>query len=107
MDRLLAAAAGPPAANTRHALGQAISGILAAVVALADPERLIIGGSWGSHPVILDLISTATARLPRHTPIRAAELTTEASLAGARLEALSRLRSAIITTAHRAQTQAP
>ena len=56
----------PQAATTRHALGQAISGVLAAVVALADPELIIIGGSWGSHPVILDTISTATARLPRH-----------------------------------------
>jgi predicted NBD/HSP70 family sugar kinase len=109
VDRLLATAAGPgpQAATTRHALGQAISGVLAAVVALADPELIIISGSWGSHPVILDIISTATARLPRHAPVRAAELTTEPSLAGARLEALNRLRSAIVTTAHRAQTQAP
>ena len=108
VDRLLAAAAGPgPQATTRQALGQAVSGILAAVVALADPELIIIGGSWGSHPVILDMISTAAARLPRHAPVRAAELTTEPSLAGVRLEALNRLRSAIVTTAHRAQSEAP
>ena len=107
--RLLATVAGPgpQAANTRQALGQAISGVLAAVVALADPELIIIGGSWGSHPVILDTISTATARLPRRPPVRAAELTTEPSLAGVRLEALNRLRSAIVTTAHRAPTEAP
>jgi predicted NBD/HSP70 family sugar kinase len=91
----------------RHALGQAISGVLAAVVALADPQLIVIGGSWGSHPVILDTISTATARLPRHTPVRAAELRTEPSLAGARLEALNRLRSAILTNAQRTQTRAP
>jgi predicted NBD/HSP70 family sugar kinase len=107
VGRLLAAAAGPGAgaATTRHALGQAVSGVLAAVLALADPELIIIGGSWGSHPVILDVISTATARLPRPVPIRAAGLTTEPSLAGARLEALDRLRSAIVTTAHRAQAE--
>lgn len=104
VDRLLAVAAGPgaQAAATRRVLGQAIGGVLAAVVALADPELIIIGGPWGSHPVILDLISAATAGLPRHAPVRAAELTTEPSLAGARLEALNRLRSAIVTTAHRA-----
>ena len=104
MDRLLAAAAGPgaKAATTRRALGQAIGGVLAAVVALADPELIIIGGSWGSHPVILDVILTATAPPPRRIPIRAARLTTEPSLAGARLQALDRLRSAIVTTAHRA-----
>ncbi len=74
---------------------------------LADPELIIIGGSWGSHPVILDVISTAAARLPRHAPVRAAELTAGPSLAGVRLEALNRLRSAIVTTAHRAQSEAP
>jgi predicted NBD/HSP70 family sugar kinase len=109
VDRLLATVGGPgpQAAPTRHVLGQAIGGVLAAMVALADPELIVIGGSWGSHPVILDLISAAAARLPRRAPIRAAELTTEPSLAGARLEALNRLRSAIVTAAHRAQVQAP
>ena len=70
VDRLLATAAGPDprAATTRRALGQAISGVLAAVTALADPELIVIGGSWGSHPVILDTISTATARLPGAPP---------------------------------------
>ena len=108
VDRLLAAAAGPgPQPTTCQALGQAVSGVLAAVVALADPELIIIGGSWGSHPVILDMISAAAARLPRHAPVRAAELTAAPSLAGVRLEALNRLRSAIVTTAHRAQSEAP
>jgi predicted NBD/HSP70 family sugar kinase len=109
VDRLLAATAGSgtQATTMRHALGQAISGVLAAVVALADPQLIIIGGSWGSHPVILDTISTATAHLPRHAPVRAAKLTTEPSLTGVRREALNRLRSAILTTAHRGQTQAP
>jgi predicted NBD/HSP70 family sugar kinase len=108
-DRLLATAVGPGtrAAATRRALAQAIGGVLAAVVALADPELIIVGGPWGSHPVILDLVGAAAARLPRHAAVRAAELTTEPSLAGARLEALSRLRSAIVATAHRAQTKAP
>ena len=107
VDRLLAAAAGPgaQAVATRHALGQAISGVLAAVVALADPELIVIGGRWGSHPVILDLITTVTAPLPRHAPVRAAKLTTGPALAGARLEALTRLRSTIVDNAHRARTK--
>jgi predicted NBD/HSP70 family sugar kinase len=101
VDRLLTTATGPDpqAVATRQALGQAASGVLAAVVALADPELIIIGGSWGSHPVILDTISTSTARLPRHVPVRAAQLTVEPSLAGARIDALSRLRSAIVAIA--------
>ena len=101
VDRLLATVGGTGtrATTMRQALGQAISGVLAAVVALADPQLIIVGGSWGSHPTVLDVISTATARLPRRAPVQAAELTTEPALAGARLEALDQLRSAIITGA--------
>lgn len=101
VDRLLATVggAGTRATTMRHALGQAISGVFAAVVALADPELVVVGGPWGSHPTILDVISTATAQLPRRAPVQAAELTTEPSLAGARLEALDQLRSAIVTGA--------
>ncbi len=104
VGRLLAVADGPgtQAAATRRALGQAIGGVLAAVVALADPELVVIGGPWGSHPVILDLISAAAAGHRRHVPVRAAGLTAEPSLAGARLEALGRLRSAIVAAACRA-----
>ena len=52
VERLLTAATSgePRAAATRHTLGQAVGGVLAAVVALTDPELIIIGGSWGSSP---------------------------------------------------------
>ncbi len=98
VERLLRAATGPErqAAATRNALGRAVSGVLAAVVALTDPELIIVGGSWGSRPVILETIATCTARLPRTVPVRAAELTGNPSLAGARTDALRRLRSDII-----------
>jgi predicted NBD/HSP70 family sugar kinase len=91
VDRLLAVDA-----VTQDALGQAISGVLAAIVALADPETIIIGGPWGGNPAVIETIATAFDRLPRHVPIRAAELTVEPSLTGARTAALSRLRAAIV-----------
>ena len=98
--RLLAAATGPePEAGTRRALGRALSGVLTAITALADPELIIVGGPWGSHPAILDAITAATAVLPHQIRVRAAELTSEPSLAGARADALGRLRSSIITAA--------
>jgi predicted NBD/HSP70 family sugar kinase len=102
-DRLLATVSGdqPQAAAVRHALGQAVSGVLAAVVALCDPELIVIGGSWGAHPLILDAITAAFTRLPRHVAVRAAKLRAEPSLAGARTDALSRLRSAIVAAAQR------
>ncbi|MEU5908224.1 ROK family transcriptional regulator [Micromonospora sp. NPDC047467] len=84
-----------PAAGTA-ALGHAVSGVLAAIVALADPRLVLIGGSWGTHPVILDAITTAFDRMPRHVEVRPARLTDEPSLTGARAEALDRLRAAVI-----------
>jgi predicted NBD/HSP70 family sugar kinase len=102
VERLLSVAAGQDAQAvvTRQALGQAISGVLAAIVALTDPGLVIIGGSWGRHPVVMEAISSAFARLPRHVPVRAAELTDQPSLAGARSDAVRRLRSAIVAAAH-------
>jgi predicted NBD/HSP70 family sugar kinase len=87
---------GTRARQTRTALGKAISGVLAAVVALVDPELIVIGGTWGSQPAVLDAISAEFQHLPRHVPIRAAQLTDEPSLAGARGHALCSLRSAIV-----------
>jgi predicted NBD/HSP70 family sugar kinase len=94
VDRLLAAASGP----TLEAVADAISGVLAAIVAITDPETIVIGGPWGSHAAVLDAIAAAFARLPRHVPVRPATLTTEPSLTGARTTALARLRAAVIAT---------
>ncbi len=100
--RLISAVSGaePQAEAARQALGQAISGVLAAVVALSDPELIVIGGSWGADPLSLDAITTAFTRLPRHVAVRAAKLRAESSLAGARADALDRLRLAIVAAVH-------
>lgn len=90
---------GPQAASVGQVLGRAIGGVLAALVALADPEIIVIGGSWGRHPAVLAVVSGAIARLPRQVRVRAAEVTAEPSLAGARTDALDRLRSGIIAAA--------
>jgi predicted NBD/HSP70 family sugar kinase len=101
VDRLLATATGAEAqaGATRQALGRAVSGVLAAVVALTDPEVVVIGGPWGSDPVVLAAITGAAARLPRHVPVRAAALTVEPALAGARADAVERLRATIVRLA--------
>jgi len=106
VERLLSTVAGPDpdAVAMREALGRAISGVLAAVVALTDPELIIIGGSWGRQPIIIEVISSAFKRLPRNVPIRPAQLTEEPSLAGARRHALSRLRSTIVALPHELRT---
>jgi hypothetical protein len=94
----------PRAAATHRTLGLAVSGALAGIAALADPELAIIGGPWGSHPPILDAISAAAQDLHLQVRVRAAALTTEPSLAGARADAIGRLRSGIVAAAHRGHT---
>ncbi len=85
VERLLAA--GPA---TRAALAAAVAGAVAAVVALADPQEIVVGGTWG--PELIADIRGAVARLPRHAPVRAAGLTADPVLAGVRAEAVGRQR---------------
>ncbi len=99
--RLLAGTAGdgPAAASTRNVLAHATAGVLAALIALADPGLVIIGGPWGRQPALLASIATAAAALPRRVLLRPAAVAREPSLAGARAEALRLLRIAIIDAA--------
>ena len=80
-------------------LAQAICGVLAAVVALADPSLVVVGGTWGRHPVVLEAIAAELARHPRHTEVRGAEVTDEPSLVGARYAALERLQTSVVASA--------
>lgn len=79
------------------AVADAVAGVLAAVVALADPSLIVLGGPWGGR--LIDPIRTAFARCRRHVPVRAAALTGEPALAGARAHALRELRAAIVAPA--------
>lgn len=78
-------------------LAEAICGVLAALVALTDPQLVVLGGTWGPHPAVLGAVSAALARQPRTVPIRAARVTTEPALAGARERGVHDLRTAVIS----------
>jgi predicted NBD/HSP70 family sugar kinase len=84
---------------TLQAVARAVAGAIAAIAALADPAEIVLGGPWGSHPVLTAAIAEAAAALPRPVPVRAAAAGTEPSLSGARADALARLRAAIISRA--------
>jgi predicted NBD/HSP70 family sugar kinase len=90
--------------RTRAALAGAVCGVLAAIVAITDPEVIIVGGAWGPHPAVFDAVETEFARQPRQVRLQAARVLTEAPLSGARHEALRALRAAILagpdTTGH-------
>jgi predicted NBD/HSP70 family sugar kinase len=80
--------------RVRTVLAAAISDVLIALVALNDPDLIIIGGDWG--PAVLDSVRSEFDRQPRHVPLRPAAVTTNAPLTGARDHALHELRDAIL-----------
>ena len=88
VDRLLASDAA-----TREAIATGVAGVVAAVVALADPHEVVVGGSWG--PALIDDIEAAVTRLPRGVPVRSPASTAEPVLAGVRTAALERLRESV------------
>jgi predicted NBD/HSP70 family sugar kinase len=77
-------------------LAEAVAGVIAALVALTDPQVVVVGGSWGTHPTVVRAVSERSSRLPRHVPLTSAQVTTEPALTGAREEALRDLRAAIL-----------
>ena len=97
-ERLLRALDGQAA--VREQLARAIAGAIAALIALADPEVVVLGGSWGTHPALQQAIRTHLARLPRSVALRPAAVHDQPALAGARQRAIHQLRDSIITRSH-------
>ncbi|MGI5241897.1 ROK family protein [Dactylosporangium sp. CA-139066] len=86
--------AGAVLAADRRAVGAAVAGVVAAVVALVDPGLVVVGGTWG--PALLGAIEEGVAELARAVPLKPAAVTKEPALAGARRAALERLRAAVV-----------
>lgn len=80
-------------------LARAVSGVLAACVALADPDVVVLSGRWGAEPAFVSTLRDSFARQPRHVPLLPATVTAEAPLVGAREQALRTLRRAIVDRA--------
>jgi predicted NBD/HSP70 family sugar kinase len=89
--------AGDPAEGVLAGLAEAVCGVLAALVALTDPRLVVLGGTWGPHPAVVRAVSATLARQPRPVPVRAARVTAEPPLAGARPRALRDLRTVVLT----------
>jgi len=87
------------AARDASDLARAICGVLAAAVALADPEVVLIGGPWGRDPAVLAAIAREFGRAPRNVAVEAASVEDEPALVGARETALRQLRDAIVAGA--------
>lgn len=78
---------------SHEAVGTAVAGVVAALIALADPEEVVVGGSWG--PALIDAIRAAAGREPRTVPVVATRLSGSPAFAGVRAAALDRLRALV------------
>jgi predicted NBD/HSP70 family sugar kinase len=102
VDRLRRRVADAPRGDaTLAALGAAVSGVLEAVIALADPEVVVVGGAWGREEAFVDELRRRSAGLPRQVPVVPAVIDDEPQLAGARAAALAQLREIVVGTARR------
>lgn len=95
VDALRARIGAPGGDPVLAALARAVGGVLAAVVALADPAFVVVAGAWGADPAVLDALTRELGRLPRPVAVRPPAVTDRPSLAGARGDAVTRLRSVI------------
>lgn len=95
VEALRARVATPEGATVLTVLARAVGGVLAAVVALADPAFVVVAGSWGADPAVLDALTAELRRLPRPVAVRPPSVTDEPSLTGARADAVARLRTMI------------
>ncbi|MHA3701233.1 ROK family transcriptional regulator [Jatrophihabitans sp. YIM 134969] len=74
------------------AVATAVTGVVAAAVGLADPAVVVLGGTWGVVPEVVDAVAGGVAGLARPVPVRAAAVVVEPSLSGARAHAVDALR---------------
>jgi predicted NBD/HSP70 family sugar kinase len=77
------------------ALANAVDGVVTAMVALADPEAVVLGGPWGSAPAFVTAVAERAGRSPRPVAVRAATVSGDAAFAGARAHAVDALRTLI------------
>lgn len=100
VPRLVALADGSSAQSRRTVatLATAVAGVVSAVVALADPAVVVLGGSWATHPAVVAAVRGRVDSSRRPVPVRPAEVP-DAALAGARAQATRSLREQLVRLA--------
>jgi predicted NBD/HSP70 family sugar kinase len=94
VDQLLTALAAD--ARLTRTLAGAISAVLDAAVAFADPAFVVIGGTWGRAPELLTAIRAAVADSSRPVAVSSPLARDTPALAGARAAATAGLREGIV-----------
>ncbi|MEV4732801.1 ROK family transcriptional regulator [Saccharopolyspora sp. NPDC049426] len=75
-------------------LADALRGVVLAMIAFVDPQLVVLGGTWGRDPEVLDALAGGPAA-PREVAYARATLD-EPELAGARAHAIDALRTRIV-----------
>ena len=78
------------------ALARAVGGVLSSVVALCDPELVVLGGPWGGRAEVVAAVRAAAVGIRRPVEVRAAVVTEHAPLSGARTAAIRALGDSIV-----------
>lgn len=97
-----ALAAGHP--DVTEGLVTAICGVLTTVVALIDPQTVVLSGPWGTHPRIVDAVTAWATDQVRPVRVRVSSLADRASLIGARAAAVNALQDTIVGYRNRRAT---
>lgn len=80
-------------------LVHAVTAVLGNCIRLLDPSLIVLGGPWGTHPRVLDLVQDAVTALPAvRTRVELTQVADDAPLAGARLHAAELLLEALAPT---------
>jgi predicted NBD/HSP70 family sugar kinase len=79
------------------AIAKAITGVISAIVALTNPSSVVLAGSWGTDPRLVDAVRDSVAEGARPVAIEPAREPAAASLAGARAATLDQLHHLITT----------
>ncbi|MFC8501091.1 ROK family transcriptional regulator [Pedococcus sp. NPDC057267] len=97
VDRLLDVVHGGGAGGERalRALAVAVSDVVSALVALTDPQEVVLGGSWGGDRAIVEAVRDRVGDAKRPAVVSPATVP-GAALAGARARAVASLRSHLV-----------
>jgi predicted NBD/HSP70 family sugar kinase len=98
VERVRRILAGESAADrgASEEIATAVAGALASVVALLDPQGLLVGGPWGSTPGFLDLVAEHLDLSDRALVLRPTALTDAPYRDGVRLRAVAAARQAVV-----------
>jgi predicted NBD/HSP70 family sugar kinase len=96
VNRAIDEAADGGPAHVLTTIINATCGVLAALVAIANPQVILVGGDWGLSPAFLTAVNERFTQSPRPVPVRPAQVRTEPALTGAREHAVNELRSVIV-----------